>query len=271
MKKVISYKAAQPPFGIDGSLSLRNTVNSRVVDNVVYTPYESPFTEARCVFLNDRGAIIALAVPSDGPSGIAYKSFVVSALLSQAWILRGTFTKVISSFDPALSKYIDGLTDSYDPINNPDVRTQSIYTKAAVEIDNSLSKAMTADDGEIIEFNYEIDYFPSILDNYATSAGNWFKTKNREFYDPFAADDTGRMNKIYQPVSDLGTAARAGSPDNNMQEVDGSFTSFWPIAQNSSEFAYSSAGLNDLILSGITTLEDSRAEQAQIWEEQYAG
>lgn len=272
MKKTISYKVAQPPFGINGNLALRNLENGQVFDNQVYIPYSEPFLEARCVYLGREGAVIALATPKDNGTGIEYRFCIASALISQSFALRGEFTKVMGSTpeNAALGKYIDGMMDQYDPING--VKTlQSIYTKAAVKIDESLSKAMASDESELIDFSYEIEYFPSIIDKYVTLAGNWFKTRNGEFYNPFADNEKGLMENIYM-AEDLGTQARAGGSENKFQKPDGSFISFWPIDTEDltqSSYAYNQEGLQLLVEDGRTTLDAYRAQQVDSWVEEY--
>lgn len=269
MKKTISYKVAQPPFGIKGGLSLRNFENGQVFDNQLYIPYGEPFLEARCVFLGREGAVLALATPKASGEGIEYRLCVASALISQSFAIRGEYTKVMDGNAPALKKYIEQMMEVYDPINSNPI-TQSIYTKAAVKIDESLSKAMASDESEIIDFGYEIEYFPSILDKYVTLAGNWFKTRNGEFYNPFANNESGRMENLYI-AERLGSEARQTQGGEN-QKPDGSFISFWPldIEDFTQGYPYTPSGLSDLVNDGITTLDAFRAEQQQAWEEQYA-
>jgi len=271
MKKTISYKVAQPPYGIRGGLSLRNLQDGSVFNNKIYLPYSEPFTEAKCVYLGREGAIIALATPKENGTGISYRLFAASALISQSFELNGSFTKVINiSGNPALGKYIEQLTESYDPLNGVNI-SHSIYTKAAAEIDSSFSKAMASDENEVIDFSYQIEYYPAILDEYATISGNWFKTKNKEYFDPFANNDTGGMVNLYI-AEGLGTAARFGEDENRMQAPDGSFISFWPLnpAQITGlEFPYNSEGKQELLTSGLQILNETREEQLTTWEEEY--
>ena len=268
MKKTISYKVAQPPFRIKGGLSLRNLESGQVFDNQLYIPYGNPFLEARCTFLGREGAVLALATPKEDGSGIEYRLCVASALVSQSFQIRGEYTKVMNGNAPALGKYIEQMMEAYDPLNGP-VVTQSIYTKAAKKIDESLSKAMASDESEIIDFSYEIEYFPSILDKYTNLAGNWFKTRNGEFYNPFANNEAGRMENLYIADS-LGSAARQ-TQGGEMQKPDGSFISFWPldIEDFLGGYTYNAEGLNQLTQDGITTLDAIRSEQQQAWSEEY--
>lgn len=271
MKKTISYKVAQPPYGIRGGLSLRNLQDPNVVNNKIYLPYGEPFTEATCVYLGREGAIIALATPKGDGTGISYRLFAASALISQSFQLNGSFAKVINiSGNPSLGKYVDQLMEQYDPLNGVNT-SHSIYTKAAAKIDSNFSKAMASDETEVIDFSYQIEYYPAILDEYATISGNWFKTKNKEYFDPFANNDTGGMVNLYI-AEGLGTAARFGEDENRMQAPDGSFISFWPINSEQVtglEFAYNSAGKQELLNVGLEILNETREQQLQIWEEEY--
>ncbi len=272
MKKTISYKVAQPPYGIKGGLSLRNLVGGQILDNQLYIPYNDPFLEARCVFLGREGAVLALATPKASGEGIEYRLCVASALVSQSFSIRGEYTKLMNIANvPALAKYIEQMMEAYDPLNGP-VITQSIYTKAAVKIDESLSKAMASDESEIIDFSYEIEYFPNILNKYVTQAGNWFKTRNGEFYNPFANNEAGRMENLYI-AERLGSEARQAQ-GNEMQKPDGSFISFWPVDiedfSSGNSYTYDAQGLSELVNDGITALDAIRSEQLQVWDEEYA-
>jgi len=270
MKKTISYKVAQPPFGINGGLALRNSVNGQVLDNKAYIPYGDPFTEATCLYLGREGAIIALAIPKD--KGIRYALFAASALISQSFQLNPTFGKVINiSGNPSLGKYVDQLMEPYDPLNGSEV-SHSIYTKAAAEINSNFSKSMASDETEIIDFSYQIEYYPAVLDEYATLAGNWFKTKNKEYFDPFINNDAGGMVNLYI-AEGLGTASRSGQDQNKMQTPDGSFISFWPFDTGDlteNLYSYDQVGLQELLNDGLQLLTAVRDEQLQVWEEEYS-
>jgi len=269
MKKTISYKVAQPPYGIKGGISLRNAVSGQILDNKLYIPYNEPFLEARCMFLGREGAVLALATPKVSGAGIEYRLCVASALISQSFAIRGEYTKVMNANAPALGKYIEQMMESYDPLNSNPI-TQSIYTKAAIKIDESLSKAMASDESEIIDFSYEIEYFPSILDKYTNLAGNWFKTRNGEFYNPFANNEAGAIQNLYF-AERLGSEARL-TATSEMQKPDGSFISFWPVDIDdfTTGYEYTPVGLQSLTQDGITTLQAVRAEQQQAWDEEYA-
>jgi len=268
MKKTISYKVAQPPFGINGGLSLRNTVVPDVVDNKVYIPYGEPFIEAKCIFLGREGAVISLATPKEDGTGISYRICVASALLSQSFQLNNQFSKVMSGAGyPALGKYVDQLNEQYDPLNGVEI-SHSIYTKAAAEIDNSLSKAMASDETDVIDFSYQIEYYPAVLDKYVTLAGNWFKTKNREFYNPFINGETGGMTNLYI-AERLGTVARSGEQEKAMQTPDGSFISFWPVGFSSSYYPYTPSGHLEALNEGVSILIGARDAQEEAWDEEY--
>jgi hypothetical protein len=269
MKKTISYKVAQPPFGIKGGFALRNQITEGVVNNRVYIPYGNPFMEATCVYLGREGTVIALASPKEDGSGIEYRSCIASALISQSFQLRGEFSKVIGNFDPALAKYVDQLVEPYDVTQN--VIAHSIYTKTAATITESLSKAIASDESEIIDFSYKIDYYPTVLDKYANLAGSWFKTTNGEFYNPFANNETGAMQNLYQ-AEGLGAISRSGNNGaNQFQAPDGSFISFWPIdiSDLAGGYSYDAQGLADLIADGVTTLGSARQQQEEAWTEEY--
>lgn len=272
MKKTISYKVAQPPFGIKGGLALRNLEKGQIFDNKLYIPYSEPFLEARCVYLGREGAILALATPNSSGVGIEYRACIASALISQSFELNPSFGKVINiSGNASLGKYIDQLMEPYDPLSSAPIN-HSIYTKAAAEIDSNFSKAMASDETELIDFSYQIEYYPTILDEYATLAGNWFKTKNKEYFDPFANNEAGAMVNLYI-AEGLGTASRSGGDEEKMQAPDGSFISFWPIdtedlTQNG--YGYNQEGLGELVQDGLTTLSAVRSEQLQAWDEEYS-
>jgi len=270
MKKTISYKVAQPPFGIKGGPALRNPVTEFVADNRVYIPYGNPFMEATCVYLGREGAVIALASPKDNGTGISYRVCVASALISQSFQLRGEFTKVMQNSDPALGKYVDQLMEPYE-VTGQNV-AHSIYTKAAATITESLSKAIASDESEIIDFSYKIDYYPTVLDKYVTLSGNWFKTTNGEFYNPFADNEKGSMQNLYR-AEGLGVISRDGNNTaKQFQAPDGSFISFWPIdiSDFTSEYAYNAGGLASLLEDGKNMLFNYREEQEQAWQEEYS-
>lgn len=272
MKKTISYKVALPPLGINGGNALGNTTNGQVFENKVYIPYGNPFLEARCIYLGVEGALLALATPKDDGTGITYRLCVATALLGQQFQLRGEFTKVMQSSNPALAKYIDQLTQPYDPLNGTPV-AHSIYTKAGVLIDKSLSKAMASDESEIIDFQYEINYYPSVLDKYSTLSGKWFDTKNGEFYNPFLNNEAGGMQNIYfSPLP--GVASRQGQNDSTaVQAPDGSFISFWPVDTDDltgTSYPYNAGGLASLFSDGINTLQAFNDAQQTLYEEEYA-
>ena len=270
MKKTISYKVAQPPFGIKGGLALRNQVTEFVADNRVYIPYRNPFMEATCMYLGREGTVIALTSPKEDGSGIEYRVCIASALISQSFQLRGEFSKVIGNFDPALAKYVDQLVEPYDVMNSVPT-AHSIYTKTAATITESLSKAIASDESEIIDFSYKIDYYPTVLDKYANLAGSWFKTTNGEFYNPFADNEKGAMQNLYQ-AEGLGAISRSGNNGaNQFQAPDGSFISFWPIDISDLEigYSYNAEGLAALTADGITTLNAYREQQEEAWNEEY--
>jgi hypothetical protein len=272
MKKTISYKVAQPPLGINGGNALGNTTNGQVFENKVYIPYGNPFLEARCIYLGVEGAVLALATPKDDGTGITYRLCAANAQLGQQFRLRGEFTKVMDGSNPALAKYIDQLTQAYDPLNQTPI-AHSIYTKAGVLIDKSLSKAIASDESEIIDFQYEINYYPSVLDKYSTLSGKWFDTKNGEFYNPFLNNEAGGMQNIYfSPLP--GVASRQGQNDSTaIQAPDGSFISFWPVDTDdlkNSGYPYNAIGLANLREDGINTLLSNNDAQGVIYEEEYA-
>lgn len=270
MKKTISYKVATPPFGINGGNALVNTTNGQIFENKVYIPYGNPFLEARCIFLSKEGAVLALATPKDDGTGIAYRLCVAATQIGQQFQLRGEFTKVMGS-NPALAKYIDQLTEAYDPLGGTPI-AHSIYTKAAVLIDKSLSKAIASDESEIIDFQYEINYYPSVLDKYSTLSGKWFDAKNGEFYNPFLNNEAGGMQNIYSATLP-GVASRQGQNDSTaVQAPDGSFISFWPVDTDDLKggtYPYNAGGLDTLRSDGINTLDSITNEQQTIYEAEY--
>jgi hypothetical protein len=142
-----------------------------------------------------------------------------------------------------------------------------------VLIDKSLSKAIASDESEIIDFQYEINYYPSVLDEYSTLSGKWFKTRNGEFYNPFLDNETGGMQNIY--LSPLpGVASRQGQNESTaFQAPDGSFISFWPVDTDDlkgSAYPYDAIGLASLREDGINTLLSNNDMQQAIYEEEYA-
>ena len=273
MKKTISYKLGFPPAGVKGRNNTLPvlTTNSQAVDGKFYIPYNDPFIEARCVLLNRLGAVVALTTPKSNGSGIEYRILVAPTLLSQSWQIDPAYTKLFDATgNPELAGYIEAVSYEFNISQPQDFKSQSVYTKAAFKINESLSEAMASDTSELIDFSYKVDYDPEIMSRYITTSGTTHPTRNGEFFNSFGGINA--MSCLWQSDLYQEVASRQEQTE-RFQKPDGSFIAFWPTDIDDmiqQAYDYDANGLSNLVADGLTTLEVVRDQQREVWEEEYS-